>query len=389
MSLPRIGIAQESCDSYYQCLGDYPSNANPGYHEDVQGITHDDENWFITQSDPDDSDPAERSLWKIPATYDLSSVSPNADGVKRIILDEIPELASKGYNHFGDLTYYKNKKYDNKGYLVIPVTGGPVGILAVFRSSDLGYVGYAELSAGSGWAAIDPDGNVYAQSEQNTKCLIYKLKWDLIPNEVKIYPMGMFTFRDESQNLLAINHQQGGVITESGSLLYLVSGLYDDHYANDGINVFDLQTGRRVIRSTNGDGLFNYEFHPGGWFDNRDEPEGITIWDLDDDQAPEAPKITGQLHVFMVDNDGSADEIYLKHYTQTITVDGINGNDRDWGRPFDPKKTVIGAVNLIEHYHWNGARIKIKTGSYPETLTISLRMQLLSDGGLVKIGTTR
>lgn len=384
---PEIGIAQDGFESYYLYLGNYPDNANPGFHEDVQGITHDDNNWFITQSDANDSDPAERSLWKIPVTQDLRSVSPNAPGVIRISLDDIPQLAGKGYDHFGDISYYKNENYDGKGYIVIPVTGGPSGILAVFRSSDLGYVGHAELSNGTnaGWCAIDPEGLVYTSGGTINKCEIYQLRWDLVPNEIKLELIGYFSLFDESGNPLTLTHMQGGVISEDGMLLYVVSGFYDDYYPHDGINVFNIKNGRRVAHSTNGNGHFNYEFNAGIWPGESEEPEGITIWDLDDGRAP---GITGQLHVLLLDNDASADEIYLKHYTGTIRVDGKNGNDAGLGRPFDPKKTVGSANKLVNDAVWNGARIKIKAGSYPETLTFSKRIQVLADEGPVIIGTT-
>jgi hypothetical protein len=77
-----------------------------------------------------------------------------------------------------------------------------------------------------------------------------------------------------------------------------------------GIHVFDAQTGRRIAKSTNGSGDFNYEFHP-GWPD-YEEPEGLTYWDLNDGRAP---GIRGVLHALMLDNDvSSADEVYFKHY---------------------------------------------------------------------------
>lgn len=378
----RIGIAQDGYESYFLYLGNYPNDVNPGYHEDVQGITHDDSNWFITQSDADDEDPAERSLWKIPVTQNLGSVSPHTPGVLRISLDDIPELASKGYDHFGDLSYYKNENHDGEVYLVIPVTRGPAGLLAVFRARDLGFVGHAELSGGTsaGWCAIDPNGRVYTSDWQVNKCEIYKLRWDLVPNQVKLQPNGEFAFLDESGNSLTLTHIQGGVISESGNLLYIVTGFYDDHYAHDGINVFDMQTGRRVAHSTDGYGYFNYDFNPGTWPGESEEQEGSTIWDLDDGRAP---GITGQLHVLLLDNDASADEIYLKHYSGIIHVDDAHtGNE--YGSPSQPFKTISKAYN---HYPiWDGAQMKIKAGFYPESLILSKRIRLIAEGGTVIIG---
>ena len=42
-----------------------------------------------------------------------------------------------------------------------------------------------------------------------------------------------------------------------------------------------------------------------------EEPEGITLWNLD---GRGAPGVSGQLHVLMLDNDSNGDDIYVKHY---------------------------------------------------------------------------
>ncbi len=52
------------------------------------------------------------------------------------------------------------------------------------------------------------------------------------------------------------------------------------------------------------------------------------------------------------------------------------------GTPDQPFNTVTEAINLA----WNGARIKIQAGSYPEALTASTQVLLLANGGTVSIG---
>lgn len=65
----------------------------------------------------------------------------------------------------------------------------------------------------------------------------------------------------------------------------------------------------------------------------------------------------------------------------TIHIDGsYSGDER--GTPSQPFNTVIEAHNFA----WNGARIKIQAGSYPETLTLSKRLTVLASGGTVTIG---
>jgi hypothetical protein len=43
-------------------------------------------------------------------------------------------------------------------------------------------------------------------------------------------------------------------------------------------------------------------------------------------------------------------------------------------------------VGLANYLAWDGARIDIKTGTYPETLTFSKRMEIVASGGTVTIG---
>lgn len=372
----------EPYESYFLYYGQHPKEKEAGWHQDAQGITHDENYWFITQSDTD-GEPEERSLWKIPVTHDLESVSPSDPGVTRISLDDVKPLCDLGYNHLGDLSYYE---YKGEGYLVIPVEGGTIPALAVFRSSNLDYVGHDLLvgQTDAGWCAIDPDGYLYTSNSQATGYYKYSLRWDLLPNEVRLQQIcPPLPFLDEFGNPLTLAYMQGGVFSESGHLLYVVSGFYNDRYPNDGISVFDTQTHRRVQQSTNGWGHFDYEFHP-GW-SKYEEPQGLTIWDLDDGRAPH---IGGQLHVILLDNDEldpwwpDDDDVYLKHYTESIHVDGTYTGE-EHGRAWDPFNTV-GEAN---DFAWNGARICVNAGTYPESLMFSKQVQVLAEEGNVSLGT--
>lgn len=65
----------------------------------------------------------------------------------------------------------------------------------------------------------------------------------------------------------------------------------------------------------------------------------------------------------------------------TIHVDR-NYTGTELGTPTQPFRTVTAAYNFA----WNGARIKIKAGSYRETLAFSKQVKLLTAGGTVTIG---
>jgi hypothetical protein len=105
----------------------------------------------------------------------------------------------------------------------------------------------------------------------------------------------------------------------------------------------------------------------------------LTVWDLDDGRAP---GIRGQLHVMMLDNDEtSADDIYIKHYTNAIRVDALNESFQN-GTPGFPFRTVDDALGLA----WPNSEIRIRANHYIEALIVSKRVRLTSEGGVTRIG---
>ena len=314
--------AQES-EFYFKYLGTYPEDANPGWHDEAQGLTHDHQNWFATRRS---------SVWKIPLGRGLDG---GGSGVIQRDLSDYPALWT--YHHFGDPDYVE---VDGRGYVVVPLQegntltpftcefAGPVicsrtrvaNGIALFSSENLEFVAHAFASeADMAWVAIDPSGRLYATQEGRTDTLlVYDVNWrELISTSARWGRPGppsehTYSLRAPTSIRLSspLSGIQGGAITPSGELLYMVA---------DGIKGIDLATGQILIESSNGHGLFNFEYDPREWPFAYEEPEGLTIWDLDDGREP---NIRGQLHVLILDNDaGSADEIYIKHY-------GIGAVDR-------------------------------------------------------------
>jgi hypothetical protein len=407
--------ARQHSNAYFLFQGSYPDEEDTAYAKNFQGLTHDDNNWFLAQTS---------DLWKIPVHYNLRHImSDNLPGVIHRTLSDIrtsdgKTLESLGFHHIGDLSYYPEKAYvvaPVEGKCTasepvchdvrLPVTGPgypPIkgwrtdricteicrswdSAIFLFSANDLGYVSHCKLPEYKdlGWVALDPDGVLYTSGDRITTINRYKANWAELPNQpLHLDFDGSITLYDKrGVDTIWLGNTQGGVFSENGELLYMLSGILDEsQQENQGINVFDTKTWRRVIRSTTEDdkpSYFHYHFHP-GW-DQYEEPEGITIWDLDNGQAP---GIRGQLHVGMLDNEivSGDDEIYLYHYGM-IHVNRYFGY-RETGSPAAPFDTVREASDLA----WDGSRITIEAGNYPEALSISRKMELVATGGPVTLG---
>ncbi len=381
---PCVVRAQQSYEAYYNYLGNYPKNKGTIWSQDAQGIAHDHENWFITQT---------LGLWKIPLRHDLESVSRNDAGVivNELVLpvSQFQELLDDGYDHFGDLEWYE---FEGQGYLLVPVEGKDdpeVGAIVIFNANNLQYIHHDYLMDGkniaqsrAAWCAVDPQGLVYSSDRDIGYINKYRIKWDALQKKERpwLEKVASLSLLSEDGGQVNITHPQGGAISPSGELLYLVAGFHSGSDPSWGIHVFNLKTGRRVQRSQNGSGYFDYEFHPGFGFleAGYEEPEGLSIWNLID---------FGELHVLMLNNDKSVyggDEIYFKHYTRTIFVD--HAYIPSWGAPSGKPSIPFTTVSAANTLAWDGAQIKIAAGSYPEKLIFSKRIRIVADKGPVIIG---
>jgi hypothetical protein len=308
------------CPTFHTYLGNYPKERQVAWAEEAQGLAHDGANWYVTQRD---------ALWRFPVGFDLNSSISGTDETRGVLRVPIPSItvAIRGlrisYNHIGDLDYAR-------GFLFLPLEGskkiGSTTIklppaIAVYRAPNLQFVGFTQIpqQQSAGWVAIGRPNPLLWSSNRATSApgrndggpiFRYRIDWAaLAQNRVSLTFVDRFPLRDEAGATVFLDYMQGGTFTARGCL-YIVNGFDEDFDpADGGISVFDSVTGRRVARSTNGSGPFNYEFHPG--FSTYEEPEGITFWDLD---GRGAPGISGELHVLMLDNDSNGDDVYIKHY---------------------------------------------------------------------------
>ena len=368
----------QNYEAYYNFTHRYPTDSGgawTNYSEELQGITHDQNNWFISQV---------WALWKIPVYVDVFSPSP-ACGVNGVLCADLGPIG--GYNHIGDISYFA---YGGNGYVLLPLEGGEHPAIAIYNASNLQYVAHANLdisATNTPWVTVDPAGFIYTLSNHAPGVIQkYSLDWgSLVQNgTMSLQKVGDFQILDEAGVLLPITGQ-GAVFSESGEYLYMNNGYYGDYDSyKDGISVFDMQSKRRIAHSTwDGTKPFLYHYDPTCEFLDWscEEPEGLTIWDLDDGRAP---NISGQLHVLLLDNDDFTDgddDMFMMHYTNKIFVDkAYTGTER--GKPNEPFNTV-GEANVLA---WDGSEITIKSGYYPEYLYVNKSVKLVSTGGDSVIG---
>lgn len=264
----------------FAVAGEFPSDSAPGYTDNIQGVTHDAANWYMTNTG---------TLYKMPVGRNLSQSG--AASIARGIPSQI-----SAYNHLGDLSYYG-------GRLFVPIEGSTPGV-AVF-DTNLNYIAHSTL-AGAGdspWCAVNPmDGHLYASNFNSNVIRKYKIVWlgstnPTVPLKVEFQWVATIALRDINGNAVTLSRLQGGEFSPKGNL-YLVSDV-----VGRGVIGVDIRTGRIQTEI------------PVNFTGGQEELEGITIWDLD---SGVAPGISGQIHVQMIDNDfWNQDDLYFKHYRVT------------------------------------------------------------------------
>lgn len=376
VTLASPSFAGDGFDYYINYLQgqDWPDQHTPVYAEDVQGIAHDDDHWFITKQGAHGT-----VLYKIHVSENLAapsitaSTTPAASG-----------LTASGFDKFKAMDSYENPA-DRKWYVVIAVEGSSGAGIAVYTDG-LVLIGSSSLSpqTAAGWCAIDNEGSIYSGENNTSHLNRFTLDWASLASSgtVSVSFSGTVQLLDESLAPLSMTQYQGGDFTPEGDKIYIVTGFYGVSNGPHGIHVFDATpTGswRRLLKSGQS-GMFAYQFNPSCGV-VCEEPEGLTFWDLNDGRCP---NVRGELHVLMLDNDyPDDDDVYIKHYSEGIWVDGSHSGSSN-GDPATPDVTVAdGLARVVD-----GLELRIHSGSYPETMTISKKVKLVkaSGSGSVVIG---
>jgi len=386
VTLSGTADAQEplpAYESYFNYIETMPIDAETSYSHEAQGIAHDSGNWFISQN-VENVLVSSPKLWKIPKDLNLADTFDCGQfGVQCVNVRGIGGLSQ--YDHVGDIHHYQYNQ--STGFLLLPLERKAKDVppaIAAFNPINLQYIAHAELHApqelpqprNAPWVTVGPDSLLYmTHDDAQGSVWKYQLDWEKLDRDgvMLVQYVDKLQLFDKFGNPLAVGGQ-GAVFSTSGRLFYATSGSNSYDPERDGIHVFDMDTMQRIARST----VTSSQpfWYPTNW--GECEPEGLTIWDLDED---EESSHSGQLHVLLLNNDLLKDNVYVFHYTNKIYVDrGYSGEER--GKPTQPFNTVGEAYSMA----WDGSLMMIKAGSYSESLTFTKRVELHAVDDTVIIG---
>ena len=271
--------------SYLNHYTDYPSDVGWDFGNDIQGLTHDASNWFMTRSDYGlDSKSDYGQLTKIPVSRDLYSEPTN-------VVSE-PTAWRGQYNHYGALAR-------RSSYLYVPMDGPGGCAVGVFSTSTLAAVGKQVLSTAGkcGWIAYNPfDGLFYAPIEGQGNNKVFKYSISVSGSTVSVTPKGVLTLSS------GIAHAAGADFSARGTM-WVVAGL-----GSQPLYLY-------AVDSQNGFVYFRQSFSRGGGPNEDFEAEGVTLWDLSGGQAP---GIRGHVHLQILRNDDlSDDQLWINHLVAT------------------------------------------------------------------------
>ena len=358
----------------YNYIGQHPEDREMGWSAEVNGVCHDDDNWYFTQNG---------NLWKFPLKHDLNNTVKSADPLKGILKHETSF-------HLGDIDCYGD-------FIFVPVTGtgsikGTISTdvlktdrdrtaemtkinldkpqIFIFRKKDLAYVRSVRIKRsdnrdfdGMGWLAINPNNGLLYTSDHTVSS---QISGDSAP--IQVYSIGsvindkeVLTFHstlsllDEYGHYLELSSMQGGCFDDK-NYLHIMNGFVTNYKGRDplkkkldryrtGLSIFKvlehpLKGGNpKVYRLTHSRQDKGFRFQFDGW---GDEPEGVTYWDLDRIPYDRRPKnINGQLHAIMLNNAGKKpDDFYFKHYRRepisyfyrvVIQIGNVDGAGTDAG----------------------------------------------------------
>jgi len=330
-------------------LGDVPSFTRINYTSKIQGISNNKDYWFFTQL---------TKIKKIPVGYDLTKDANNSSD-SRIKTAWMPQfLSNLGYNHFGDPDNFN-------GYLFVPVqtpeefrdeNDNPhyastatadiillnrygkkrrrYPVIAVFDENTLVFIDCFKLNnrGEGGWVTINPITNeLYTSVSTITRdkpIVRYSINWDKLRRNRKLelkkegpFHINYDDLPNEWPKRGFDSYMQGGDFSDDGVFLYLTNGI--TKFPNGGwtksrglhiIKNMDHKNGIWKKSSTqSGSNGLKYKYSS-----TRQEPEGLTYFDLTNDNRITDSKLKGQVHAILYTHLPPSQHL-IKHFKVFIT----------------------------------------------------------------------
>jgi hypothetical protein len=273
----------------------YPSDSDLNWTDGLQGVTHSDHHWYISQT---------QRLWKIDVkiALDQDFSATNSESVG------FPSELSQDYDHMGDIDYYD-------GFVFAPFEKGggstATALIGIFDASNLHFIGWdyvaPEQGIGAPWVAVNPaDGLLYSSPFDDVSSLLV-YKFNINGGNLSLTLDHRCHLKRRNGKSLKISGIQGAVFTDN-NLLFIVS----DKESTRGIYEFEMPEARMI----------DFMPIPDDDFDFGQEREGITYWNL---RRGHAPHISGQLHVLEGHSSGLK---CFKHYSVLPAKYVANKNPR-------------------------------------------------------------
>ena len=264
-------------------ISKYPNDRELNWTNEVQGVSHDDDYWYISQ---------QKRLWKIPVGHDLNKDVKKNDPQLDIKSIPIPHTLSKNYDHFGDIDCFDD-------FLFVPLEktdSKRTARIACFHASNLKLIGSTLVTLQknhASWCAVNKADNLLYSSTFDAS-VIFAYEYTIRNNSFSLRLNHKLNLKNGNGSKFKLKGIQGGVFANlSGNTILFLSSNDD---STRGVNAFEVSTGKRI----------DYKKIDSDFFTVGEEIEGLTFWDLDNNKAP---KIKGQIHVIELDNDIDSDDI--------------------------------------------------------------------------------
>lgn len=279
-----ILILSFSVHANVRYLGDAFDNVRANWSVDLQGMCHDEEYYYITQTE---------AIWKIPRSRKIESVN-SVYTENAVAKYSIPtDLAKQGSNHMGDCDVHN-------GIIYIPLEGTKPQKLLLLKTGTLEFISAPKLSikqTHAPWVTVDArSGHIYSGNFDipgRQGIIQYKLS----KNKQKLIPIRRMHFRDGKGRLMSLKRVQGAEIVRSRNVFWFVSDLEEG-----GLYGFSLKSGRLIYYKR-----IRYSRN----FPKYEELEGIDALERGE---MDFPNYAGNLFVCMLDNNLFHDYAFLKHF---------------------------------------------------------------------------